>query len=186
MTVTMVHVYSGADYYKYPRRVTDTMVKKQFKPSVVKATYVYDRAVKPIRLFKGEHGFLSNFWYCDVHMYGLVFRSSEHAFMYHKSDDIDYRTAILEAATPNDAKKLGRKVKLRPDWNTARFIAMYTVLLRKFSHNVELGRKLQQTGWAFLEEGNTWNDTFWGTCNGEGSNYLGRLLMAVRYKLYTI
>lgn len=29
-------------------------------------------------------------------------------------------------------------------------------------------------------EGNTWGDTFWGICGGQGSNMLGQLLMDVR------
>ena len=31
-----------------------------------------------------------------------------------------------------------------------------------------------------LVEGNYWGDTFWGICNGEGTNWLGILLMAER------
>lgn len=40
------------------------------------------------------------------------------------------------------------------------------------------------TGNAELIEGNTWNDTFWGVCNGEGENNLGKLLMKVRTNLF--
>ena len=32
-------------------------------------------------------------------------------------------------------------------------------------------------------EGNTWNDTFWGVCNGQGQNWLGKILMLVRSEL---
>lgn len=46
-----------------------------------------------------------------------------------------------------------------------------------------LTRALLETGDAELIEGNTWNDTFWGVCNGEGENNLGRLLMKVREEL---
>ena len=31
-----------------------------------------------------------------------------------------------------------------------------------------------------LIEGNVWNDTFWGVCNGKGHNHLGKILMKVR------
>lgn len=34
-----------------------------------------------------------------------------------------------------------------------------------------------------LVEGNTWNDTYWGVCNGIGDNNLGKLLMQVRDQL---
>lgn len=32
-------------------------------------------------------------------------------------------------------------------------------------------------------EGNTWGDKFWGVCDGEGENHLGKLLMEVRAEL---
>jgi len=31
-----------------------------------------------------------------------------------------------------------------------------------------------------LEETNTWGDKYWGVCNGEGENQLGKLLMKIR------
>lgn len=34
-----------------------------------------------------------------------------------------------------------------------------------------------------LIEGNAWNDTFWGVCNGVGENWLGQLLMERRAEL---
>ena len=42
---------------------------------------------------------------------------------------------------------------------------------------------LLDTGGAVLIEGNTWNDTFWGACNGKGLNHLGRILMTLRHDL---
>ena len=39
------------------------------------------------------------------------------------------------------------------------------------------------TGDAELVEGNTWNDTYWGVCNGVGHNHLGKILMQVRQEL---
>ena len=46
-----------------------------------------------------------------------------------------------------------------------------------------MSNKLLGTGDTYLEEGNTWNDTFWGVCNGVGENNLGRILMEVREEL---
>ncbi len=34
-----------------------------------------------------------------------------------------------------------------------------------------------------LVEGNWWNDTFWGVCNGEGQNNLGKILMKIRKEI---
>ena len=38
-------------------------------------------------------------------------------------------------------------------------------------------------GEEYLEEGNTWHDTYWGVCNGKGKNKLGKILMQVREEL---
>ena len=46
-----------------------------------------------------------------------------------------------------------------------------------------LTRELIATGHLDLIEGNTWNDTFWGVCDGAGENNLGKLLMKVRASL---
>jgi predicted NAD-dependent protein-ADP-ribosyltransferase YbiA (DUF1768 family) len=53
----------------------------------------------------------------------------------------------------------------------------------KFSTHQELRERLLATGEAELIEGNTWNDTFWGVCKGEGQNWLGKILMEVRKEL---
>ena len=53
------------------------------------------------------------------------------------------------------------------------------LLYRKFAIP-SLREKLLATGDAYLEEGNNWGDTIWGTVNGRGQNHLGRLLMEVR------
>lgn len=57
---------------------------------------------------------------------------------------------------------------------------MYEVVLAKFSQNEFLKQKLIATGREWLEEGNTWGDITWGTVDGVGNNYLGKILMAVR------
>ena len=53
----------------------------------------------------------------------------------------------------------------------------------KFAQNPDLLQKLLDTGDAHLEETNTWKDTFWGVCKGEGQNNLGKILMSVREEL---
>jgi len=41
-------------------------------------------------------------------------------------------------------------------------------------------RKLEATAGAVLVEGNAWGDRFWGSVEGSGQNWLGRLLMEIR------
>ena len=84
---------------------------------------------------------------------------------------------------PSKAKQLGRKVKLRKDWEEVKTNIMYDICLAKFTQNQDLKEKLLKTGNAILIEGNWWNDTYWGVCNGIGENNLGKILMKIREEL---
>ena len=57
---------------------------------------------------------------------------------------------------------------------------MSSIVFEKFYRNKELRKKLLETGDRYLEETNWWGDDFWGGCNGEGRNELGKILMKVR------
>lgn len=131
-----------------------------------------------IRGFFDEYRFLSNFHVAPLTLDGIVYPSSEHAYMAMKTDDPQWHARILAAATPNEAKKLGRIVPLRADWDAYRLAAMLKVLTAKFADPV-LRRKLLATGERYLEETNDWGDRYWGV-DGTGSNFLGQLLMLVR------
>ena len=78
------------------------------------------------------------------------------------------------------AKKLGRRIRLRKDWDTYRLAWMEQVLICKFNQNPILLQKLLDTYPTPLAETNTWGDTFWGVCNGQGENHLGQILMKIR------
>ena len=84
---------------------------------------------------------------------------------------------------PSDAKRLGRHVPLREDWNSIKEQIMYEICKAKFTQNPDLAEKLLETGDAELIEGNWWHDTTWGMCNGEGQNLLGKILMRVREEI---
>ena len=132
--------------------------------------------------FDADHRWLSNFWLVDVHMYGLVYPSVEHAYQAAKTLDLAAREEIRRANTPGIAKRMGQRVTLREDWADYRLMAMRGLLLRKFDpiQHTALAEKLLATGQNTLIEGNYWGDTFWGVCRGVGENHLGRLLMEVR------
>lgn len=68
---------------------------------------------------------------------------------------------------------------LRIDWDDVRVEIMASLLIQKFYSN-EFKNFLLNTGNKKLIEGNDWNDTFWGVCNGRGRNMLGRLIMSIR------
>ena len=68
-------------------------------------------------------------------------------------------------------------------FHRSRILIMCEIIRSKFKHNPDLAKKLLATGNAELIEGNTWNDTYWGVCNGAGQNKLGEVLMATRSNL---
>lgn len=132
-----------------------------------------------IESFQGEHRFLSNFWHVYVTYDGEVYPTVEHAYQAAKTLNPEFRKAICYATT-GEAKRMGRQVPMRPDWEAIKIDVMRDLLKQKFTEEPELRELLLATGDAELIEGNTWNDYFWGVCNGNGQNWLGKLLMEVR------
>ncbi len=129
--------------------------------------------------FFGEYRWLSNFWPVKVSVYGEEYPSVEHAYQAAKSLDAEVRKSIQKCPAPKDAKKIGRLIEIRKDWEQVKIKIMYYLLKQKFS-DVILKQKLIDTGNKVLVEGNNWDDHFWGICNGSGKNILGRLLMMIR------
>ena len=130
--------------------------------------------------FEGEFRFLSNFAPSLVFHDGIRYPTVEHAYQAAKTLDFRERWKIAQLPTPGQAKRAGRRVQLRPDWEQVKDRIMQELLIQKFILNADLRQKLVNTGQAHLVEGNTWGDTYWGVCNGEGRNRLGGLLMGVR------
>lgn len=139
--------------------------------------------MEKISSFAGEHAFLSNFHASPMTIEGITYPTVEHAFQASKTEDREEKQKIANLATPEQAKRAGRKVKLREDWETVKVCMMRWWLEKKFSTHPDLAAKLKATGDAILEEGNTWNDTFWGVCRGKGKNTLGLILMSIRSTL---
>jgi len=136
-----------------------------------------------ITSFHGEFRWLSNFWPALVTLDGKEFPSVEHAYQAAKTFDIETRERFANIMLkPGDAKRMGRRVNIRPDWESVKLEVMLNLLREKFKC-ADMRKKLLATGDAELTEGNNWNDTFWGVCNGRGNNHLGKLLMQVRNEL---
>lgn len=134
--------------------------------------------------FKGEFYFLSNFYESDVTYGGITYRNNEAAFQAQKTTNKFIRMKFHQL-NPSDAKKLGRQVQLREDWEQIKDQVMYEICKAKFEQNPDLREKLLATGDEILVEGNTWGDRIWGTVHGVGENRLGRILMRVRSELCT-
>ena len=133
----------------------------------------------PITAFTGDYRWLSNFYSCSVELDGEVYSSVEHAYQAAKTLNLEDRAIIRHAPTAAIAKKLGRKIDIRPDWDKLKVSIMEYLLIQKFN-DTNLKQKLLNTGDAQLIEGNYWGDIFWGVCRGVGENNLGKLLMNIR------
>ena len=133
--------------------------------------------------FRGDHAFLSNFYPCNIYYNGLHFYSVEAAFQAAKCTSREDARQFCHL-NPSQAKALGRTVMLRRDWEQVKVGIMKELLRLKFS-KYDLHKMLVATGDEIIQEGNTWNDTFWGVNSktGLGQNVLGQLLMTLRAEL---
>ncbi len=151
-----------------------------------------------IDFFKGRYVFLSNFYPCEIIHQGITYPSVEHYYVAMKSNNEqlidgvyyttgDFREMISKIKSPSLAKKIGKKIKLRKNWDVDKFKFMDWGVTEKFKDN-KLAELLLSTGNSELIEGNWWHDNTYGSCTCEkcgnkGRNYLGKLLMNIREDL---
>lgn len=116
----------------------------------------------------------------------------EHYYQAHKFVGVDNPLAqacvedIKSAKSPEEAARMGRSVQrwqpdlVRSDWESVKIDVMYRALKSKFSIYPHLNSMLLSTAGSVLVEASP-HDLFWGGGReGEGLNYLGRLLMQLR------
>lgn len=113
------------------------------------------------------------------------FKNSEAAFQYGKyrpGEETDALCTVSGAV----AKRLGRQIHIRPDWDDMRYCRMKDVLLAKFSQSEKHKQLLLSTGNQWLVELTSWHDNTWGICECArckkklSENMLGLALMEVR------
>lgn len=128
---------------------------------------------------------------------GMEFHTVENFYMAMKTLDVSDRRRI-SLMSPADAKKAGKKLTLREDWDTVKERVMRYALDHKFQAGTSHAAKLVLTKGEIVEH-NTWHDNFWGTCwcqlfSGPapygarytcrgGKNLLGKMLMEIRNNL---
>jgi hypothetical protein len=113
------------------------------------------------------------------------YRSTEHAYQAFKADNEAEHEYIRNLDTAGKAKRAGRNVSVRKDWEEIKCDLMLDLVRVKFD-DIGLARKLVETDNEELVEGNYWHDNVWGKCTCEhcstieGKNWLGKILMIVR------
>lgn len=140
--------------------------------------------------FVGPYSFLSNFHLSPFLLDLRVWPTVEHYFQAMKYSAEFRRDEVRCAATPGEAKKMGRHAALPANWDALKNEIMLRGLNAKFQPGTGLSELLDTTGDATLCEGNHWHDNYWGNCTcgraackQPGWNYLGMFLMSVRLVL---
>lgn len=82
--------------------------------------------------FRGEYYFLSNFYSAPVTYNGMCFENNEAAFQAAKCPE---RMTEFCRLNPSEAKRLGRRVKLRGDWEAVKDTVMYEIC-KASSHRI--------------------------------------------------
>ena len=143
-----------------------------------------------IEKFEGRWRFLSNFYPVEIEHQGIRYPSVEHYYVSMKCNNEqmlqgrhytigDFREMIARIPSPGIVKKIGQQMQVRKDWNEKKLDFMNWAVREKFK-NEDLKELLISTEDMTLIEGNSWQDFFWGVCNGKGENHLGKILMKVR------
>lgn len=133
--------------------------------------------------FDGPYRFLSNFYiepdgtHVEGHYQEAKCAEAHQRALFHPN------TCTTPFHPPAFCKGLGQKVKIRPDWEQVKVEIMFFHVAKKFRDHPSLKLQLMETGHLYLEETNTWDDTFWGVCRGRGQNVLGHILMDIRSEL---
>lgn len=133
--------------------------------------------------FFGEFRWLSNFAKLEtpIVLNGIEFHTTENAYQAGKCKQMD-DFVLFGNLSASEAKAFGKQVEKRFDFEENKLAIMESLLEMKFSQP-SFKEKLLATGNCYIEETNTWNDTFWGVCDGVGENNLGMIIMKIRNKL---
>jgi ribA/ribD-fused uncharacterized protein len=135
-----------------------------------------------IEQFRDEYRWLSNFTPVKVVYEGVEYASVEHAYMSAKSHDMAWKSRCADSQiSAAQIKKESKEIDLRPDWEDVKFEVMLECVRQKMAQE-PFKSKLEATGNVYIQEGNTWGDTFWGADlkTGEGINALGQIIMQIR------
>jgi ribA/ribD-fused uncharacterized protein len=139
---------------------------------------IWDFSIEPYRCF-------SNFSEHPVVYSGITYQTPEHAYQAAKAVNKMAHDHIASSVSAALAKRRGRNVTLRFDWENVKLGIMAVIVYSKFTQHEDARKILISTGNSLLIEGNRWGDDLWGMIKGEqgvwiGQNLLGKVLMSAR------
>ena len=132
-----------------------------------------------------DWNWLSNFAAADfLDTDARAWPTVEHWYQAGKPTDPAAAERIRLADTPHEARRLGRAMSCRPDWDRCKVSRMAEGLLLRFAPGHPDTARLVGTGERPLHHATPWGrhgDPFWGIGReGAGANRLGRMLETVR------
>ena len=130
--------------------------------------------------FTGEYFFLSNMFNRAISVDGVTYKTSEHYYQCMKCQTLEDYNLVFDAPSPFIAKKIGKRVKLIPNWDNMKDTVMLKAIFAKFTQHTDLRLLLCNTAPLLIVEFNYWGDTYWGVSNGVGLNKLGVMLTKLR------
>ena len=102
--------------------------------------------MEAIKGFFGQYACFSNFYKHEKITYkGMVGDNVEVLFQAEKAKSPEQRKYVLKSGNPSEAKRRGRKVDMRVDWESVKIGIMTDLLRLKFAIP-RLRKKLLETG----------------------------------------
>ena len=104
---------------------------------------------KNVVAFKGKENPISNFYPCDLRVFGEMHQSAEHAFQLTKavrSGNMEAAEKVRSAKTALDAKRIGATVRDPQDWATEKLEVMEEIVSSKAEQVPEFRSKLESVG----------------------------------------
>lgn len=137
--------------------------------------------------FREEYDWLSNMYSVLISYKGIVYQSTEAAYMSQRNDSEEWQKICTDPFSKGgDIKRKSKFITDKPEWPLIKLRVMEEVLRIKFNIPF-LKEKLLATCDQNIQEGNTWKDDFWGIRfdmqPNYGENHLGRLIMKIRQEL---
>ena len=146
---------------------------------------------KYIGSFSGDLEFLSNMYKIPIYFNESKYDNFQPDFKIYPSSENLYQALkckyikdreLFQNVDPYKSKRIGRSIEIRSDWDNVRLEAMQVAIDLKFK-NIELAEKLIDLPDDKIIEFNNWGDRFFGICNGEGLDHLGKILRAKKQQI---
>jgi ribA/ribD-fused uncharacterized protein len=128
-----------------------------------------------------DYPFLSNFHPCKIIYNNVEYPSVENAYQAQKCPERSQEFINISA---KDAKNLGKKVEVRPDWDEIKLKIMWDLVHQKFE-DPQLLSQLKAIKEPIAEH-NWWHDNYWGICTCDkckdvpAHNWLGKILENIK------